>query len=139
MNHHLYSLRKIELWFSIQGLGFGLWIAMPTTAFPSDAYSVLLHWLSEDQWGDLFLSVSAAHLTSILVNGRRWWTPLARAGMSLISTLTYAMLAAGFWAQNPNSTAVYTYGVAMVGAGLMCWYWAVKDSVAAWRTRNAHA
>mgnify|MGYP003453333939 FL=1 len=130
--------RKLEIFVGIGTLGFGLFTLMPAVQMGTQAYDALIRAMPEWQWGLLFASVGSAHLMAVAVNGRRWWTPLARALMCVITAMLYAAFAAGFWSTNPHTTAVYTYAMHSIGAG-WCFYFAVCDAAQTWGARNVRA
>jgi len=127
----------MEWWFAGSTLGLGLWMLLPWASMSTPAYARLLYWLSEPQWGSLFATTGLAHLTSLYVNGSRWWTPFARVLMLVINSMCYAFLAVGFLTEYWPSSATFTYGGAMCSAALICIFYAVKDCVHALEVRNA--
>ena len=130
--------RKLEVFVGIGTMGFGLFILLPDVQMGTAAYHALIKAMPEWQWGALFASVGAAHLMAVAVNGRRWWTPLARASMCVITSMISALFAAGFWDVNPHTTAVFTYTMHSIGAG-WCFYFAVCDAAQSWGARSVRA
>lgn len=128
--------RKLEWCFALYNTLFGLWLLAPTPSMPGLAFGTLVSWLSEPEWGLLFGLTGTAHLVSLWVNGRRWWTPFTRALMSACAIIPFALFAAGFAHFNPWHTAVFTYGFGCCGAGFVSLYCAVKDAVHAWEVRR---
>lgn len=127
--------RKLEIFVGIGTMGFGLWLLMPGIGMGTAAYRSLLKSMPEWQWGMQFLLVGSAHLMAVAVNGRRWWTPLARAGMCAVTAMLYALFAGGFWMVNPHTTAVFSYASHSIAAA-WCMYFAVEDAAREWRLHN---
>jgi hypothetical protein len=127
----------MEWWFAGVTLGLGLWLAMPSISMSTGAYSHLLDWLSEREWAIVFGTTGLAHMMSLFVNGRRWWTPFARTAMLSVNSMCYGVLAVGFMSEYWPTSATFTYGGAMCSAALICLYYAVKDCVHALEVRNA--
>jgi hypothetical protein len=128
--------RPGELLFAAWTLGLGLWIALPTTAMGSLTFGRFQALAPELQWGMMLMSVGLAHGMSIIVNGARWWTPLARAGMAAIAVWSFAIMAYLFWAVTPGSPAVYVYLTAACVAAAS-FYFAALDcgrDMAGWIT-----
>jgi hypothetical protein len=136
--HTPFERRRMEWWFAGVTLGLGLWFALPWVSMSTDAYSHLLAWLREDEWAIVLGTTGLAHMTSLYVNGRRWWTPFARTMMLVINAMCYAVLAVGFMSEYWPTSATFTYGVGMCSAAVICIYFAVKDCVHALEVRNAH-
>jgi peptidoglycan/LPS O-acetylase OafA/YrhL len=118
--------RPGELLFASWTLGLGLWIAMPSTAFSAGVYDRFTAFAPEWQWGVMLMFVGLAHGMSIIVNGARWWTPLARAGMAAVALWAFAIMAYLFWATTPGSPAVYVYLTAALVAAAS-FYFAAFD------------
>ena len=116
-------------------MGFGLFILQPERQMDTLAYAALIRAMPEWGWGALFAWVGAWHLIAVAVNGRRWWTPIARAWMCAATSLLYAVFAAGFWAINPHTTAVYTY-LSHASAAAWCFYFAVFDAAKSWEAQR---
>lgn len=135
--HTPFERRRMEWWFAGSTLGLGLWLFLPWVSMSTGAYSNLLQWLREDEWATIFALTGTAHMTSLYVNGRRWWTPFARATMLAVNALCYAALAVGFMAEYWPTSATFTYGFAMSSAAIICIYYAVKDCVHALEARRA--
>lgn len=130
MNTHI-ERRKLEIFVGLGTLGFGLFILLPAVQMGTPAYYALINALAEWQWGVLFASVGAAHLMAVAVNGRRWWTPFARAWMCAVTSMIYALFAAGFLAVSPDTTAIYTYSGHAIAAA-WCFYYAAHDAAEVW-------
>lgn len=125
---HHFRARALEWWFAVYTFAFGFWIAAPWAAMETAAFDALLNWMPEPEWGLTFGLTGAAHLVSLWINGRRWWTPFTRATMTAVAIVPFALFAAGFAHTTPGATSVFTYG-AISTAGLVCLYRAVKDGV----------
>ena len=131
--------RPHEFLFSLFTLGFGLWVALPTTSMATIAYEQIIRQASELQWGALFMLAGFGHGVSVLVNGSRWWTPITRAVASLILAGSYGTIAIGFWTAGPTSTAVYTFS-ALTGGSVLAFVAAAYDSGVVWaKWRGTHA
>lgn len=131
-----FKRRLMEWWFAVSTIGFGLWLALPVESMSTGGFAVLLRWLTEAEWAFLFFITGVAHAVSLYVNGSRWWTPFARTLMLVVNTMSYTLFATGFAVMYWPTTAVYTYGVMIVGAALICIYRAVKDCVHALEARR---
>lgn len=130
-----YKNRLLEWWFAVSTVGFGAWLALPVDSMSTGAFFDLTLWLDEEEWAFLFAVTGLAHCVSLFVNGRRWWTPFARAAMLAVNSLCYGLFAVGFAVTYWPTTATYTYGVMILGAAMICIYRAVKDCVHAWEAR----
>jgi hypothetical protein len=130
MTHH-HKDRRLEWWLAINTAFFGVFIAAAWQSMDSAAYDVLRTWLTETNWGLLFVVTGFCHAVALGINGRAWWTPFVRTAATSANALIYASFAAGFWAMDPKSTAVWIYSSLSVAA-LICIYGAVKDVVHVW-------
>jgi|GEM_PF-1206164 len=124
--------RRLEWSLAAGTFGFGIWLADGSRSMDSDAYIVLRSWLYESDWALLFLITGALHMVALGINGRAWWTPFIRSGVTAVNALVYASFATGFWLMDASSTAVFMYSWASTQA-LVCIYGAVKDVSRVWR------
>lgn len=123
--------RRLEWWLAATTFGFGLWVVDPARSMDGRAYDVLRTWLSEADWGLLFILTGALHLVALGINGRAWWTPFVRSGVTAANAMIYAAFATGFALSDKSSTAVWIYSALCVAA-LVCIYGAVRDVVRIW-------
>lgn len=128
--------RKIEWWFALQTAGFGLFLMSPAPSMDSIAFTKLVGWMPEYEWGLLFLATGLLHVMALAINGRRWWTPFVRFGMTSLNMVTYAAFMLGFAGIDPWTTAVWTYGPSILSAAGLCIYGAAKDTVKAMEARK---
>lgn len=119
--------RPNEAWLGGLTAGLGLWIMLPGGSMLSTGYTALLGMQTELVWGCLFFLTGLAHLLSVIVNGMRWWTPISRAGMSLIMCVLYISWAWGFWLISPSSTGVFIY-LSLSGCAGWCFQAALYDT-----------
>lgn len=119
--------RPVELLAGMATFGLGIWISLPPVSMATSAYAGLLMFASEAQWGGMFALVGFAHMIAVWVNGLRWWTPFSRSLMCAVSAMLYTMWVSGFYAVNPGSTAVFTYG-ALVALHVWCFRLATRDA-----------
>lgn len=127
-----YEKRRLEWGIAITTTGFGLWLLAPMASMDSAAYLQLRAWLSEPAWGLFFLDTGGLHAIALQINGRRWWTPFARAGMLILNAFAYLFFAAGFYTVDPASTAVYIYGPLMTFLLMSALHTAAQDCYRAW-------
>jgi len=120
--------RVFEWWLASGTAGFGWFVIMPPPSMDSPAYSQLVEWFSEAYWGFFFLATGILHLTALVINGRRWWTPIVRSFTTALNTFAYVFLAFGFFQTDPWSTAVFSYAPMIGSAALICFFRAMKDT-----------
>ena len=128
--------RALEWWLATCTFGFGLFIAAPGHSMDGDAFLLLILWMKEFTWGLFFIMTGSLHLTALTINGRAWWTPFLRAGMTAANFTVYFIFGYGFWLLDHNSTAVWSYGVMISSAAAICFYRASSDAAIAWRLRR---
>lgn len=121
----LLQQRRLECYIAGSTLAMGLFLSMPLASMDGPGYVVLNQMASEALWAWLFISNGLSHIMWLLVNGKRWWSPIARWGTCLLSALLYASWAIGFAWVNPGTTAVAGYAVPALGSAFCC--------VIAWR------
>ena len=98
--------RRLEWSLAAGTFGFGIWLADGSRSMDSDAYIVLRSWLYESDCALLFLITGALHMVALGINGRAWWTPFMRSGVTAINALVYASFATGFWLMDASSTCL---------------------------------
>ena len=131
--------RNLEWWLAATTAGLGMFIGLGDSSMSSPAYQQLLSWFSEEMWATFFTLTGVLHLIALAINGQAWWTPLVRSVMSAVNGTVFTLFAAGFYALNPDTTAVFSYSAFAVAA-FVCFYKAAKDSVQALESRrNAFA
>lgn len=134
----LFERRRLEVFLATATGGFGLFLLLPMVSMATPAFTYITADIAEPAWGLVFAMNGAAHVTALAVNGSRWWSPLIRSWAALYSVVLYGVLALGFWAYSPATTAVWTYGSLSFGSGIAV-YWAWRDAVKAVRVRHAIA
>jgi hypothetical protein len=128
--------RRLEVFFAMTTAGFGMFLLLPLASLAAPSAEHLAGMASERAWGGLFLSNGAMHCVWLAVNGARWWSGILRYFAAMGSAILYATWAAGFYAYNPASTAVFTYSALAIGA-LFCCAFAWRDTLTAVRLRRA--
>lgn len=126
-----YKDRRLEWSLAAGTFGFGVWLADGASSMDSEAYLILRAWLVESDWAILFIITGALHMVALGINGRAWWTPFIRSGVTAFNALVYASFATGFWLLDASSTAVFMYSWAGTQA-MICVYGAVKDVSRVW-------
>lgn len=124
----LFQQRRLEVFIAGSTLGMGVWLAAPWDSMDSPAYTVLGYMAPEGLWAWLFLSSGLTHIAWLLVNGRRWWSPMARLASCIFSAFIYASWSAGFAFMDPTTTAVMSYGCLSLGS-LACAVTALHDAI----------
>lgn len=132
----LFERRRLEVFLATATGGFGMFLMLPMVSMGTDAFRYITADVGEAAWGLAFLLNGTAHGFALGVNGSRWWSPLIRCWASLYSLILYAVLAIGFWAASPTTTAVWTYGCLSFGSGIAV-FWAWRDAVKAVRVHHA--
>jgi hypothetical protein len=101
----------------------------------SPAYVQLLIWAAEAAWAMAFAITGTMHSVALGINGRAWWTPFVRIGVTSLNAILYACFAFGFWVVDDSSTAVLMYSWASAQA-VACVFGATKDAYRVWREWN---
>ena len=133
--------RRLEVFFAMTTAGFGMFLLLPITSLATPSAVHLTEMASESAWGGMFLTNGMMHCVWLAVNGARWWSGIVRYFAAMGSAILYATWAAGFYAYNPGSTAVFTYSALAIGAAFCCAF-AWRDTLTAMRLRRvrlAHA
>jgi len=131
--------RIFEWWLAANTTGFGLFLAMPGRSMDSTAYDHLTGWLPEWAWAGFFFWTGFAHLVALLINGRRWWTPIIRSCTTALNCAVYIFFGLGFLLIDPLSTAVYSYMVLIATAAAICFFRATVDTAAIFEVRRRDA
>ena len=132
------SKRKLEAYVSSFTLAVGIYLALPFESMDSQAYATLRDIAPEGLWAWLFISNGLSHIMWILVNGHRWWSPLARWGSCVFSALLYTAWVLGFALYDPTTTAIVGYTWPAL-ASIVCCVTAWRDALFSIRVRDAYA
>ena len=127
MSHSMFEHRRLEVFLATATGGFGMFLLLPMVSMGTEAFRIITADVGEPAWGVVFLLNGTAHGLALAVNGPRWWSPLIRCWASLYAMALYAVLAIGFWAASPTTTAVWTYGCLSFGSGIAV-FWAWRDA-----------
>ena len=133
---HILNQRRLEVYVAGSTLSMGLFLAGPWESMDTTAYEVLNIMAPEALWAWLFVSNGLSHILWLMVNGRRWWSPIARWGTCLISSGLYASWSIGFAAMDPTTTAVVGYAMPAIASGFCCVI-AWRDALFSMRVRDA--
>lgn len=136
MTSDLFERRRLEVFLATATGGFGMFLLLPMHSMATPAFRYITADIAEPAWGLVFLLNGTAHGLALAVNGSRWWSPLIRCWAALYSMVLYAVLAIGFWAFSPATTAVWTYGCLSFGSSIAL-FGAWRDAVKAVRVRHA--
>jgi len=138
--HELLLTRRLEVFLGGTTTVFGAWLLMPWDAMSTASFAVILSAAPEYVWGGLFFLNGLSHLAALAINGRRWWSPFMRWGVTMTTALVYLAFCLGFTFQNWATTAVPIYGGLAVGH-FICMYLAWIDARIAVGVRfaNRHA
>ena len=128
--------RIFEWWLACGTFGFGAFLAWDAPSMDSEAYSQLIMWMSEGSWATFFVVTGLVHITALAINGRRWWTPIARVSATSFNYYAYALFGWGFYRIDNASTAVYLYSIMVGSAALICCLRAIGDMRAELKKRN---
>lgn len=130
--------RKRPLECALAGvlLGMGLWLAAPMESMDTPAYLVLNIMATEMLWAWLFIAGGLVHAAWLAINGRRWWSPIARLASCGYSTFLYGTWAAGFAFYDSITTVVMGYGSWAV-LSLACAVTAWHDAIYSMRVHYA--
>lgn len=130
------ELRRLEVWAASGAFVYGVATILPWDSMASPAYSSLTTMLPEAVWGLLFLTGGLAHFFALAINGRRWWTPIVRCFMSLLTLSLYMTFALGFAVVNAQSGAVVSF---LIGASAhaLCLLYALRDAKQAMKVGHA--
>ena len=128
--------RVFEWWLSINTMLFGLFIIAPPPSMDSPAYYGLTLHITELLWAVFLINTGMFHVGALVIDGRRWWTPLVRVATTASNYFAYALFGIGFFTVDPWSTAVYAYGIMIGSAALVCFARAIKDTKHALDTRE---
>ncbi len=109
-----YKDRRTEWAVATYTFGFGVVLSGPSASMTSPSWATLLRFMSEGNWGVLFILVGGIHMLALGINGAAWWTPLVRSVTAGINLLAYATILGGIFVENSVSPGVPTYG-------LICW------------------
>jgi len=128
--------RIMEWWLAANTLLFGLFISAPPTSMSSEIFNQLLQHISEKQWAVFFMITGATHLIALIINGRRWWTPILRSITSAANTSVFILFGVGILFSTPTAAGAYIYLVMISSAAAICFYRAVKDASVAIEARK---
>lgn len=127
--------RIFEWWLAVNTTLFGVFISMPAESMDSLAFLQLRSFMPESAWGAFFLTTGALHLMALIINGRRWWTPLVRSAVTSLNCFVYILFGVGIFMIDPWSTGVFSYVSTIGSAAAICFYRATKDSTHAIEAR----
>lgn len=97
------SIDIVELFGSINSLGWGMWLILhPQLFHTSTIYAVLAKFGSPQMWGLILLALGFARFVGVSLDRYR-----LRKTVAMLGTILWAFICASFYQQNPNAIIVF--------------------------------
>lgn len=132
----LFETRRLEVFLAGTSTVLGAWLVLPFDSMATAAFTQVLNAAPEMTWGWLFFFNGLSHILALIINGRRWWSPIIRWCAALTAAGVYAGFALGFAAENYATTGVPVYAC-LSGGAMICLVFAWKDARLALRIKYA--